>query len=431
MAIAASLPTAAIATPIFKGAEKEAEKEATQTRLTASIITCYPGAEIYELCGHSALRIRGVANNGEEIDSVWNYGVFDFNEPNFIGRFVKGETDYMLAGYPFSWFMPEYVHTGRRVVEQDLNLSDEQVRKLRKLLQIEQMPQNRKYRYNYVRDNCSTRIIDRLRQATSDSILLADSVRYSSFREVMRAYHRNYPWYQFGIDLALGQGIDAKLQRDQQLFAPMEMMTDVRNAKLRDGRPLVKSERLLNEGTPEASDGPTPWYLTPMAASIALLLLTITVCIIDIRHKRISRWLWAVYYGLAGLGGCLIYYLVFESSHDSTSPNHLIFWLNPLQLLILAGLWSRVGRKIVSILSWGNIAVTGLLLISWPFQPQSANIAVFPLMAANILLSGTWVYVHAIKGGENSYNNSGKAKRETAKKPPQKRKSTKKKSGKR
>ena len=84
----------------------------------ASLVTAWPGSEIYELCGHEAIRIKGPG-----IDSVWNFGVFNFAEPNFVGRFVKGETDYMVDSYPFAWFMPEYVATGRRVEEQVLNLT--------------------------------------------------------------------------------------------------------------------------------------------------------------------------------------------------------------------------------------------------------------------------------------------------------------------
>ena len=99
--------------------------------LTISLITCYPGEEIYELCGHSAVRVRG-----DGIDSVWNYGIFDFNQPNFVYRFVKGETDYRGASYPFHYFMPEYVHSGRKVVEQDLNLTPEEAKRMLELLRI-------------------------------------------------------------------------------------------------------------------------------------------------------------------------------------------------------------------------------------------------------------------------------------------------------
>ena len=148
--------------PCMGGAER-------RDSVVVSLITCAPGSEVYELCGHEALRVRGVYK-GQQIDTAWNYGVFDFNAPNFIYRFVKGETDYMLAGYPFEYFMPEYIDTGRKVIEQDLNLTDEQAVRLYEMLLEEGKPENRTYRYNYVRDNCATRIVDRI-DSVAGSIL--------------------------------------------------------------------------------------------------------------------------------------------------------------------------------------------------------------------------------------------------------------------
>ena len=124
--------------------------EAMADSLTVSLVTCWPGEEIYELCGHEAIRVRGMGR-----DSVWNYGIFDFREPNFVYRFVKGETDYMVAGYPFEWFLPEYVAGGRKVVEQDLDLTQEEARRVLAMLQNGALPQNRRYRYNYVKNNLS------------------------------------------------------------------------------------------------------------------------------------------------------------------------------------------------------------------------------------------------------------------------------------
>ena len=145
--------------------------------VVVSLITCWPGSEVYELCGHEALRVRGW-QNGVPVDTVWNYGVFDFNEPNFVYRFVKGETDYMLAGYPFAWFLPEYEATHRRVVEQDLNLTGEEAERLVAMLQKEGRPENRTYRYNYVRDNCSTRILDRIDSVAGKPVIYPDKVNY-------------------------------------------------------------------------------------------------------------------------------------------------------------------------------------------------------------------------------------------------------------
>ena len=81
-----------------------------------SLVTCYPGQIVYELYGHTAIRIK----HGD-MDRVYNFGMFSFSKPNFVYRFVKGETDYALAGYPFEYFIPEYVERNSKVVEQVLS----------------------------------------------------------------------------------------------------------------------------------------------------------------------------------------------------------------------------------------------------------------------------------------------------------------------
>ena len=117
-------------------------------------VNAYPGSEIYQLEGHSAL----VVDFGRGGDALaFNYGVFDFNSPNFVYRFVKGETDYMLAAYPFRYFMDEYRHEGRRLVAHELDLDSTQTMRLVKQLMENARPENCTYRYNYVMDNCATR----------------------------------------------------------------------------------------------------------------------------------------------------------------------------------------------------------------------------------------------------------------------------------
>ena len=204
--------------------------------MQASLITCYPGPEIYELVGHEAIRIRGVNPEGQPIDSVWNYGVFDFNTPGFVYRFVKGETDYMVWGYPFAWFMPQYTERGSKVVQQDLALSPEETLDLLLRLRENALEKNRTYRYNYVRDNCSTRVAAIVDSAVSPRrIIYPDSVTFASFRDAMRFYHRDYPWYQFGIDIALGSGIDAPIDARQEFFAPLRLMELAAGAPSRPG----------------------------------------------------------------------------------------------------------------------------------------------------------------------------------------------------
>lgn len=381
---------------------------ATQKRdsIVVSLLTAWPGPEVYQLCGHSAIRIRGA-----EVDSVWNYGVFDFDEPNFVYRFVKGETDYMLVGYPTMWFMPEYLSEGRKVLEQDLNLTQDEAWKLRSLLQTEALPQNRTYRYNYVKDNCATRITDRLSQATDARLIFPDTIAYGTFRREMRAFHRDYPWYQFGIDLALGSGLDRELRANEEMFVPTVMSDRYAKATLSDGRRLVSDTRQLMPDSGHATLPPTPWYLTPNFWSVICFILMAAFSVFMAWKRRILRWLYCLWFAIIGLGGCIIAFLVFASDHEATSPNMLLLWLNPLQLTVAVCVWWPRAHWPVNIMAWYNIVVLGILLIIWPFQLQSANTAFFPLMGATLALS----IVYAILDYKQSYNINSKIHNKTTK----------------
>ena len=362
--------------------------------LTVSLITCYPGEEIYELCGHSAIRVRG-----EGIDSVWNYGIFDFNQPNFVYRFVKGETDYRGASYPFRWFLPEYIESGRKVVEQDLNLTPEEAHKMLDLLRISVLPQNAVYRYNYIKDNCSTRILNVMDSATNGAIIYPDTVRFGTFRNEMKNYHKGYPWYQFGIDVALGSGLDESIGSREEMFVPVVMMEEVEGAHFPDGRPLVKSTRVLNNGTDNSVLPPTPWFLSPIFWSWCVAVIIALVITSNIINRHLFLPLYAIWFLILGLAGFLVAFLVFISVHEATDPNILIFWLNPFQILFTISLGIKKLKPLAFVMTYYNIIAIGLLLILSPFYKQSLNPAFFPLMLATVGLACSY----AILGNKSSY----------------------------
>lgn len=354
--------------------------------LTVSVLICAPGPEVYELCGHAALRIRSA-----EMDSVWNYGIFDFSSPNFIYRFCKGETDYMVRGYEFRRFMPAYVMRGSKVSEQILALTQEEARNLRRLLQTEALPQNRIYRYNYVRDNCATRPWKRVTQATERQIELPDTSLFRTFRDEMNFFHRNYPWYQFGIDCVLGSGLDYTLANGEDAFAPPVLEWKLAHATI-DGTPLVKETNVIFPGYYDATLPPTPLFLTPMAAALAMLLLSFGTLFALLRYGLYMRIWISVYFLIAGLAGCVVTFLVFFSSHEATSSNWLLVWLNPVQLLLAVGVWFRSWRRIVYPLAWYDSLMPPLLAIMWIFLPQTANSAVWPMLFAAIPCAVTVLY---------------------------------------
>ena len=353
--------------------------------LTVSIVTCAPGPDVYELCGHAAIRIRSA-----EMDSIWNYGIFDFTSPNFIYRFCKGETDYMVYGYQFERFMPAYVRRGSKVTEQVLDLTQEEARRLRAILQTESRPENRVYRYNYVRDNCATRPWKRVTQATDREISLPDTLYYPTFRSEMRHFHRNYPWYQFGIDLVLGSGLDYPLAKDEDTFAPPVLAEKIAGGTI-GATPLAKETHVIVPGYEDVTLPPTPWWRTPMAVGIAMLLLSIGTMFAYFLKGRLWRWWICLYFLVAGFAGCIVTFLVFFSEHEATSPNVLIYWLNPLQLIIAAGIWFRSWRVPVAAMAAYDAGMAVILLILWPTSviSQTMNPAAWPMLISILPLSST------------------------------------------
>ena len=132
-----------------------------------SLLTCTPGPVAYTMYGHSALRVHNFTAN---LDLVFNYGVFDYNEDNFVFKFVKGETDYILAAEYSVGFFERYRDEGAGIMEQVLNLSQEECNILNGLLMENLQPANRMYRYNWLYDNCTTRARDMIERAVQGEV---------------------------------------------------------------------------------------------------------------------------------------------------------------------------------------------------------------------------------------------------------------------
>ena len=75
------------------------------TRIQISLLTCDASWDIYTLWGHTAIR---VVDSTQGTDIVFNYGTFNFNEPNFIAQFVKGDLLYFVSVNNYSDFLNEY-----------------------------------------------------------------------------------------------------------------------------------------------------------------------------------------------------------------------------------------------------------------------------------------------------------------------------------
>ena len=85
-----------------------------------SLLTADPGTELYSSFGHSAIRLREINPEGGK-DLVFNFGTFDFDTPNFYGKFATGKLNYMLSMTTYDRFIVEYDYYKRGLREQVLD----------------------------------------------------------------------------------------------------------------------------------------------------------------------------------------------------------------------------------------------------------------------------------------------------------------------
>ena len=195
-----------------------------------SLLTCTPGDEVYTRYGHTAIR---VCDTTAQLDIVFNYGIFDFNTDFFYWKFVRGETWYELGITSTPRFDYEYKYYKRPVYEQELNLSSEQKEALWQALVTNYQPENRKYLYNFVFDNCATRPYQLIKNALGDSIH-SDYIGYKgqTYRTFLRHYTGAHRWINAGINLLFGPKADQPMTDEQRLFLPEELMHYMAQATL-------------------------------------------------------------------------------------------------------------------------------------------------------------------------------------------------------
>ena len=329
-----------------------------------SLLSCSPGDEAYSLFGHTALRY---CDEARQVDVVYNYGYFSFDAPNFAWRFILGQTDYLVASVPYRIFIQEYVERGSSVVEQVLGLNPLQVERLRRALEVNCLPANRVYRYNYFYKNCTTMARDMFVNALGDgySLIYGNEPRQMTLRQALASYTHTHPWYSFGIDLLMGSDVDKATTREELQFAPLNLMDDLATADIVDAGgnviPAVNATAVLvHENKPV----PARNNLTPFNVALLLLLLTFVAMLCELRSKRSFWGLDVMLMLLQGLSGALLLFMGLCSEHPAVDANYTILILNPLALLLLPFMLYRILKHRSLAVAWVQVAFVVLFFLS-------------------------------------------------------------------
>ena len=339
---------------VYYGSDSIEHKFDPMDSVEVSLLTCSPHEEIYSLYGHSALRWH----SGEQ-DIVFNWGMFSFNKPYFVLRFVFGLTDYELGAYPYDTFWPYYKKWGSSITEQVLNLTNDEKRKLQMTLIENLKPENKVYRYNYFYNNCSTKPRDVIEQSIDGQEVYNEREGFEpTFREMVRECNRNHLWSKFGNDLLLGLKADLKTNRAEQEFLPLNLMVDFLNAQIyKDGqyRPLVKETReLVSPGVQRIEPD---FILSPTEVALILLAISLAIAIYEWRRKKIAKWWDVLLMTVQGLVGVVLTVMIF-SQHPTTSLNLNLLLFNPLPLLFIPAIIK--GRRN----TWRKLQLAMLLLFA-------------------------------------------------------------------
>lgn len=349
---------------IFVFLQVKAQPHAMPDGVKISLLTYSPGQELYSLFGHSALRVYDPQHQS---DMVYNYGTFDFSQPHFYFKFIKGNLEYSLSVVPFSYVKESAILENRALIESPLILTPGEKERITGFLQFNARPENRNYLYDFQYNNCSNRILEVLSVQIMDSLVLSPEVLpESTFRKFLNPYLDHRPWVHTGVDLLLGSRADRLTRQTEAAFLPDYLHLFIKNYRVLRPHGKVKlagTDKVLvrNYQLPEKPK------ITPGLIFWTLALLMGLSVVIDSYVRKFFLALGNLFLIIPGILSLILLFLWIFPEHPVFSNNLDVLWANPLLLIIFftRKYRTRILLKILLLLSLFLVlmGILGTLLI--------------------------------------------------------------------
>jgi hypothetical protein len=362
-----------------------AASPAPGSELSVALLTMGNGDQVYEKFGHIAIWIHDPEHG---TDKVYNYGLFDFNSPGYWSRFVRGDWLYQIGVFDIYQTMAEYQYFNRTVIAQELNLTPAQKVELQSFLDWNARPENAQYRYDYYRDNCSTRVRDVLDRVLGGQLRRATAgvATGTTFRWHTRRLVSDDPVVYTALEAGLGEAADRPIDRWEEMFLPEKVQARVRELKvtLPDGRvePLVVRERALYTAQGRAPEPAAPPLWIPgfllVGALFGAVLVALATTAVDSAGARFRFSLLTVLWTLLiGIGGLLLMALWTFTDHTIAWRNENLFQFTPLSLplvllapaLAYRARWAARPARAFALAALGS-SILGLLVQLLPAANQ-------------------------------------------------------------
>lgn len=382
-----------------------AHAAAPGSELTVSVLTFGPGDHPFYKFGHNAIWIH---DDRFGRDLVYNFGTFDFHSKTLVSDFLKGRLSYWLSVQSLDGTIAHYRAERRSITAQQLALNPEQRSLIAQRLMENALPQNRAYRYDYYRDNCSTRVRDvldgvidgRLHEASKGPAAL-------SFRGHTTRLTADDPSLALALDAAMGDVIDQPITQWEEMFLPSKLHDGLTNVAMPgpDGDvPLVANEiTLLSADRPPLRTTPPQWHVPMALAGLALggLLAWLGRMAPKRRAARVGFGLLLLVFALpAGVLGGIFAFFWFGTDHGVAHHNENLLQCSPLALVIvvlsIGVMWGRAGamdktRKVLSVIAGGAVLGIVLKVLPWFDQVNGQIIALMLPAWAGAATGARWM----------------------------------------
>jgi hypothetical protein len=353
-----------------------------------SLITIGPWqGEVYSAFGHSAFRVFDPVN---QFDDFYNYGVFNFDQPNFYLNFARGHLNYMLGVDPYPLYRDYYVRHNRYIHEQILNLDSAKKQAIFDQLYWNAQPENAYYLYDYFYNNCSSKLRDILKNNFGDDLKFDSTFITTDYtiRNLTDLYLKHQPWGDLGIDICLGLPMDKHAKAYDYMFLPDYLEWSFDHASIVTSAttvPLVKEKVSVYESVPEdpPSGPPHPWLVFGL-----FLALTIFITWREWKTGKTFKWFDMIVFGFVGIVGVLLFALWVATDHRAAAKNFNLLWAMPLHVFILPLYWK--GKPFARTYFRAVASLCLATLLVWPILPQQLHVFLIPVVVA-LMVRAAWI----------------------------------------
>jgi len=360
-----------------------AQQNVLSEQAEISILTIGPGSSLNDSFGHSAFRVRDYIKG---TDLVFNYGVYDFDTPNFYTKFAQGKLNYLIGVNYFQDFFEAYISQNRSIKEQVLNLSAPEKQKLFNYLLNNIKPENRAYLYDFFYDNCATKIKDVLNQSTSNAIQFnpPKDFKPQTFRTLIQDKLDWNSWGSLGIDIALGSVIDRKATAEEHMFLPAYIHTFFDHATFKDNNTAIVGQSIL--AYKQTKQPKSNYFLmSPIVVFGLIGLFILLITYKDFNSNQRNKWLDLALFSITGIVGVVILLLWFATDHKATHQNYNLLWACALNLFVIGQLYRKIPKNwFIKYLKF-LIILFCLLTLHWILGVQVFAFGLIPLLIALII----------------------------------------------